>query len=521
MEKIDISRRSFLTGAAAAGALGALGLAGCAPQAADGARQGKEMADTGSTEAIEAAETTDCDVVIVGAGGSGLAAAVEAGESGMNTIVVESQPQAGGGAIGIEGVFGVGSSMQKERGIEISIGQVIRHERESGQNRPSGPAQVALAHASGSNIDWLIAHGVEFDDVIGEWTGQNMRFYHHYAHSKGSEDYVPHMLEAAEKAGVQFMYNTPAIGLVTTDEGVRGVYVTKEDGTVLQINAPSVILATGGFAGNFDMVAESGINTEGAKFVGMPGSDGSGHKMAVEAGAISNRHSTCYLNAFGFDGLPDYFNGGVFSFMIGIQSPFTVWLNQDAQRFTNEDFSVTNAMAMTLPAWRNKATWMLMDQAMMDLYTKDADAASASDEIAKGIDLGCIVKADTLDELASGMNMDAAQLKATIDHYNEYCAAGDDADFGKSKEFLMTVGDGPYYGLNPELDVQVSIGSIETDLNYNALDAQRNPIDGLYVVGVEGAMLWANIYTFDIPCECNANNIHSGRVAAQQALKRI
>lgn len=513
MEHANIDRRHFLAGIGATALLGTLSAAaGCAPAPTGTQKEGPS--------AKPVSETWDCDIVIVGAGGSGLAAAVEAGEAGARVICLERESVAGGGAVGVEGCFGVGSRMQKEAGIVVSTGAVVRHELESSQQRANGRALVNIVHKSAENLDWLMDHGVSFGEVIGEWAGENMAVFHRYSHGAGSEDYVPPMLAAAEAAGVEFHYNTLANELIQSEDGtITGVYAEDEKGNRIQINAAATILATGGFCEDLEMVAQSGINVADANYVGMPGHDGTGHRMAIAAGAADNMRSTAYLAALAVNGLPGYFEGGKFSFMIGIQSPYCVWLNQDAQRFVNEDFSATNAMIMTVPTWPNKSTYIMMDAAMIQRYMNGDK--EAEEQLQAGLENGNIVSADTVEQLAPLMAMDATALAETIARYNDFCDAGDDGDFGKAPDMLMTMQEPPFYGFHVVPEVQVAIGSIVTDLDSRALSPDGTPIEGLYVTGVEGAMLWANVYTFDVPCECNANNVNSGRAAAKHALGRL
>ena len=124
-----------------------------------------------------------------------------------------------------------------------------------------------------------------------------------------------------------------------------------------------------------------------------------------------------------------------------------------------------------------------------------------------------------MEELAELMGVDAAALSATVERYNGYCDEGVDEDYGKPAELLMPVRQAPFYAVHITIDVQVSIGSIATDRSFRALSEAGEPIKGLYVVGVEGAMLWANVYTMNIAGGCNANNVYSGRVAARHALE--
>ncbi len=185
----------------------------------------------------------------------------------------------------------------------------------------------------------------------------------------------------------------------------------------------------------------------------------------------------------------------------------------------NENFSQVNAMLMTVPTWPNKKTHILMDQAMLDIYMNGEQ--SAVDQLNDGLASGEVLKADTVEALAQAMGVDATALADTVERYNSYCAAKDDADYGKEAEFLMDFGTAPYYGFHVTPDVQVAIGSIQTDRNFNAITDAGDSIEGLYVVGVEGAMLWSNIYTINIAGGANANNVNSGRMAAKHALSRL
>lgn len=514
MEKQALSRRTLLQGASIAAMAGVFGLVGCSPQG-----ESKKGSDATTAEAEESvSKAYDCDIVVVGAGGSGLAAAVEAGEAGAHVICVERQSIAGGGEAGVEGIFGVGSSWQKQENVEVSTGTTVRAELEAGQNRVSGPNYTDMVHNSGANIDWLMDHGVTFMSLDSD--KGTLRVFHRFEEDKGSVGYVPAMLAAAENAGVEFMYDTLADKLIVDGDGVvAGLYATSKTEGRIQINASSVIVATGGYAEDFDMIAQNGILAENLNYVGMPGHDGTGHNMLRAAGAKSNRDKTSYLGAISISGLPDYFNDGKFSFLIGIAAPYAVWVNENAERFVNEDFSGVNPMTMTIPAWPYKQTHILMDQAMLDVFM--AGDPEAQKQLDDGMASGEIVRAESVKELADGVGLDAVVLQQTVERYNGYCARKDDGDYGKSSDALMPLEVGPYYAFRATIDIQVAIGSIATDRNFNAVSESGAPIEGLYVVGVEGAMLWSNVYTMNIAGGCNANNVNSGRVAAQRALERI
>lgn len=159
---MDVTRRNFVAAAAVAGV----------------------AANAGITLAGETQTVVECDIAIVGAGGSGLAAAVEAAEAGAKVVVLERMPYAGGGELGVEGIFAVNSSMQQAEGIELSAGELVKAELVASQQRASGPAYVDLVHATGANIDWLIEHGVTFEGVDAD-TGV-LKLFHRFEGDAGA-----------------------------------------------------------------------------------------------------------------------------------------------------------------------------------------------------------------------------------------------------------------------------------------------------------------------------------------------
>lgn len=513
--KAGINRRQFIGGAGILAAAGMAGmLAGCSQQQASETNSNNETNTQEQPQNIS--ETKECDVLVIGSGASGLAAAVQASELGANTICIESQSVAGGNMNGVEGCFGVGSRMQKEEGIDVDPGEVIRLEIEQSQYRCSGPGYVDMVHNSGENIDWLLDNGVTFGQV--DVDKGDILVFHRFAGGSGGKDYVPAMVSAAEQNGVVFLYETEGTGLVKAEDGsIAGAYAQTKSGETIQINAKSVIIATGGFADNEAYMAACGLEPQSYVIGGVPGHDGLGHQMGIDAGVRDNRGNTAMLAAFKVPTTPGYYDNGKFDFVIGVAAPFAVWVNEKGERFINEDFTATNAMSMTLPTWRNELTYIVMDTPMMEMFLNgDADAQK---QLEDAIGEGEIFKADTLEELASQSGIDGASFKETVERYNGFAESGADLDYGKSSEIMMTLASGPFYAIHVIPQVNTSIGSLQTDRTFHAIDENYEPIKGLYVVGVEGAMLWNNIYTINVSGGCNANNVNSGRVAARDAVE--
>lgn len=282
---VKLSRRGFL-GLTAAGALVAgAGLAGCSSQEPKAATASDEA--EGYTPGT-IVETIDTDIVVVGLGMSGLSAAVQAANNGDAVVGIEATGVTGGNGIGVEGIFAVGTDMQKKAGIEIEPVEVVQTELEEAQMVTDGALWKKLVQSSADNVSWLMEQGVQFSGVVDDYLGSGIvSGFHWFEGNIASEGYIPQMTQRAEELGVDMRFNTPAKALITENGKVVGVFAHNQDGGDIQINAKAVILATGGYAQNQKFMEERGFNWENIVYGGTPGHNGDGLTMALEAGARS------------------------------------------------------------------------------------------------------------------------------------------------------------------------------------------------------------------------------------------
>lgn len=512
-------------GAGVAGAAARAALAEEQAPQAEGAEGAAAEAEAATPEPVE---TYDCDIVVVGSGSSGLAACVQAGELGASVICLERNAVVGGNGLLTDGMFAIDSSIEKEQGIVADAGALVRSELEFSQFRGSGAGLVDLVRHSGENIDWLLEQGVTFTLVEHET-------FHNFSggyNGGGAEHYAKPMLAKAEGYGVQFLTETLATGLIQDESGaVTGVIAQGPQGTV-QVNAKAVLLAGGGFVESRRYMADQfgiDIDTE-VTFLANPGHDGTTIEMAIAAGAKSNMNNAGLQLCMQVVGLPDYIAGGQLSESLGTVAPFGIWLNQDAKRFVNEDCAQSNWALADMSTLVNKETFVLMDQPMFDKYVEglpndgyiaDPTPEKVDAEVEQGIELGKILKADTLEEVESWAGFESGALAGTVEDYNALVASGIDSDFGKDPGFLMELATPPFYAFHIGHLVICSFAGVTTDLSCRALDGDGEPIPGLYVIGVDGTMLWASEYTLALPGGTNASNVHSGRVAAKHAVASL
>ena len=202
---MKLTRRNFLQGAACGIAGTTLaGVVGCSPQGQTASDQtaGEGGESASATEEKDVAQTYECDICVVGAGFSGMIAAVQAHEDGANVIVLEAADITGGAsANGVEGSFGVDSSLSKELGIQVDLKNILMSEMEQSQWRADGLAWLEMMENSGQNIDWLIEQGVKFDKV-DDYHGKDYRTFHWYQGGI-TEGYINPMTAKLEELGIQ------------------------------------------------------------------------------------------------------------------------------------------------------------------------------------------------------------------------------------------------------------------------------------------------------------------------------
>ena len=506
---MELNRRTFIEAAGAAAMAGVAAPAVAAPAVA----QAEEAA-------IEPVETIDCDVVIVGAGLSGLCACVEAGHQGLNTVCVEGMSVTGGGAgMGVEGSFGIESSLTKAMDLHVDPREVYAVEMKNSQWRADGACWMDFMYQSGTNIDWLIEQGVMFEPTVDDYHGKDFNTFHWYKDGSCGVGFVPPMTAKAEELGVQFLFETLGKKLIQDESGkVCGLYAQrKEDGSYVQINAKAVILASGGFGSNKELVSQIGYPIDQLDCM-FEFATGDGYLMATEVGA----HSMMGVTA---DQSGSYFPGymkGMDNIMWAV-APQLLWVNEDAARFFPEDNSIVCLSNSNAPKLAQKAHYALWDAAMMKDYTERNCITGnyigdiIDDAIAQGGQ--GLYRADSVEELAGCVGLDPDKLRATVDTYNDMCAAGDDTEFGKDPQWMLPFSEPPYYLAVPGWIVYVICGAIGTNRNCQAVTDAKDPIPGLYAIGVDGVMLYRNVYTIGTPGSCSGWCIYSGRKAVQHAVE--
>lgn len=435
------------------------------------------------------------DVVVIGSGAAGLAAAIEAADAGAKVAVLEKLPMVGGSTLLSGGiVYSTGSSIMKAAGIKDSVDALVKYwsDRADGKNSPDKLRFVA--ERSGATLDWLVELGVKFGASYPTGTSPVARAV---STSDGGNGIVGPLKAAADAKKVEFFMETTATKLISKNGAVTGVQAKDKAGKKLSFAAKSVILATGGFDRNKDLMtkyAPDMIND--ITFVGV-GNTGDGITMATDLGAqvVGNG------GAIGLRAIP-----GEPSFETPVS--MLVWapnlyVNKEGKRFANEaeDYPLFHA---AINAQTGKTSFQIWDQ------------ASYSEILGKAVEKKVAFQADSLEALAAAAGIEPAAFVATVAAYNTAIKAGKDAQFGKALKGMKPLVKGPFYALTVNAATIGTMVGLKTDLDAKVLGAEDKAIAGLYAAGET-----ANGDFFNLVYPASGTSIQMsltfGRVAGQKA----
>jgi len=486
----------------------------------------------------------ETDVIVVAGGLSGLAAAISAAENGSSVIVFEKSNTTGGAANMGMGPLGVGSSIQKNQMISLTPGEAFRKHMYFTHYRVDAHMVRDYYFKSGETIDWLVDMGVEFCGVQRAFSApENTRAYSdgeftwHVIKPEGggapgprsATSMIKKMTEKAVELGVQFMFETPVSKVIMEDGKAVGVIAKDKAGDEIEARGTSVILATGGFGDNPQMIKEQ-TGYEFGKTIfnfAIPGMKGEGIKMAWEAGA---GHTPCIMELM--YQLPDNMNHFILD---GAFRQPCLWVNRLGQRFMPEDqIGNTTFTGNAITAQPGNVAYAIFDSKLLKKYKKKGpDMVSHvhphdlydhfDEQWERDLEDGyeSIAQADTIEELAQKAGVDVAGLVAQVEEYNDMCADKYDELFEKDRMYMQPIEKGPFYICRQNVGAYGSVGGVLINHKTEAMTKDYKVISGLYAVGTDACNIFGDSYPFILSGNTMGFCLNSGRIAGENAAAKL
>ena len=482
-----------------------------------------------------AGETAERHVqaLVIGAGGSGLAAAITLQEQGIETLVVDKMANAGG-ATALTGALinGGCSKQQAERGVTDDVQTMFMDAMVYGSFQNDARMTWLMVNNTGDSVDWLHdTVGVEFEEAINHFPEHtNDRAFYPKGKLPG---YLTGTMEQHYLSnGGELLLETRAQHLLTEDGRVIGASCSTADGT-LNIYADVTLLATGGYGAS---VALRPADQMGTLFYGASASTGDGIIMAEEVGAMT--HYMQYLKSYpqGIEKPLDggnitadgtTFRGNAYISPLASQAVTlndgAIYVNVEGERCMNENMDFVSIKKVTQKQ-TNMTVYLVMDQKGYDNWMgmMEVSAGLTPEIVAPWLDADdgkpVFRKGATVEEAAAKAGIDAEKLSATVAHFNEMVAAGKDDDFGRAEMSVGLDSDGPIYIVEQRLRMATSLGGLKTSTSFEVYDENEQVIDGLYACGeVIGGVHGDE----SMPSNCVAWAVTSGRLAAKAAADAV
>ena len=418
------------------------------------------------------------DVIIVGAGGAGLSAAVMAAREGASVAVLEKMSEPGGNTVRATAMYNcVDDKLQHPLGIYDSEEDFYNETYNGGYQKAKPELVRILTSQADEGKLFLEELGLQFDSVIDNCLGGKIA-RGHYSLAHNGTDYVQVLWQACNDLGVDFYLNTKANELIMAQDSVIGVEAYRKGETIEFYANNGVVLASGGFGQNVEMRMYYNRNLTGELLCSnAPGATGDGIIMASKIGAslINMEYIELYPMGDSYDGglrnsIPNVINKGIL-------------VNQQGQRFVRED-GARDVLSQAILDQKGSYAYSIVD----DDFEIFADDRSYLQGL---VLMGYVEKANSIDELAQLIDIDADILINTIDQYNQSVALQSDC-LGR-ETLINAIDKPPFYANMKKPTIHHTLGGIEINEMAQVLNQDKQPINGLFAAGeVTGGIHGAN-----------------------------
>ena len=445
------------------------------------------------------------DVVIAGAGGAGMTAAITAAQAGKSVIILEKGAVSGGNSsYATGGMNAAETHYQEEQGIEDSAELYYEDTMKGGHDLNNPDLVRTLAENSSEAIDWLDSIGAPLSN-IGLAGGASAMRQHRPVNDEGKilsvgAYLVEHLTSTCNDLGVEIIYNAKVDEVLMEDGKAVGLHATGADGNNITIKADSVVIATGGFGSNPELIVKYRPELEGYVSTNAP---------TITGDAIA------FLEAIGADFVdleqiqihPTVVQTDGSLISESLRGDGAILINKEGKRFCNEILT-RDVVSAHINEQPDSYAWLVADQAMK----------TESTVIDKYVNKGYMIQCDTVADLAKLMEVDEATLQETLDKWKAACDAENDEEFGREgyDALLTDLSNPPYYAVKISPGIHHTMGGVKINTEAEVIDTKGNVIPGLFAAGeVTGGVHGGN----RLGGNAVADFVVFGRIAGENASK--
>ena len=443
------------------------------------------------------------DVIIVGSGSTGLVSAVQAHELGLKPVILEKMPKIGGNTTRASSGMNAAETLVQLKHHVVDSYADFYHETLVGGGEQNDPAMLDYFASHGAlAIDWLAAHGIELDELTITGGMRVQRTHRPSSLAPIGGFLVTQLLKAVAAEEIPLFTEVTVTELAKSDGKVTGVSVKLPTGQQRKLAAPAVILATGGFGANPDLIAKYRPDLKNYRTTNQPGATGDGIDLATKAGAELVDMAQIQVH-------PTVQQDTAHAFLIGeaVRGEGAILVNEDGNRFVNE-LTTRKAVTAAIDQLPTKHAYLILDAAVRERVP----AINFYDSV------GLVVTGSTLAELADKIEVPAEQLMSTVADWNTAVTTQTDKQYGRTTGMGHKLATGPFYAIHIAPAVHYTMGGVKIKPTTQVLATTGQVIPGLYAAGEIAGGLHGNNR---IGGNSIAETVVFGRQAGQQVYRYL
>lgn len=451
-------------------------------------------------EGGEAATAQAYDVVVVGSGGAGLAAAIQAHDEGARVLVVEKMPTIGGNTIKASaGMNAAETRFQRVKGIQDSKELFYQETLKGGKNKNDPQLLRRFVDNAPEAIEWLASRGIMLNDITTTG-GMSIDRTHRPRDGSAVGGYlISGLVRNLTRRGIEVMLDTCVDEILMENNEVSAVRLLTEERETLVVQTRSVVVATGGFSANSAMVVKYRPDLDGFVTTNHKGATGSGIALLERIGAGTVDMGEIQIH-------PTVEQKTAYLVSESIRGGGAILVNPQGNRFFNE-LETRDKVSAAIIALPEHYAYIVFDEHVR------AKNKAADEYIAKGL----VTSASSPRALAEKLGMDYHAFLATLERYNGFVERQHDEDFGRTTALRAPINEGPFHAIRIAPGVHHTMGGVTINRDTAVLDTAQQPIPGAYAAGeVAGGIHGGN----RIGGNAVADLIIFGSLAGHQAAKR-